>query len=254
MGSSADRDDLDCSGCRGGSDPDALCLSCQRPQEIDSKITAGSKKSAPFLFALTELQQAAMSVDDLAIAVDDRRSVAMGFWLRRRYEGPFLRDHKARPLALSAYYLLWELTVQLSEGDDTYAVLPEVWRVVLFGEKKHGANNWMNAQPDGMWHYEAALWRHIIESSWEERAEDSGCYHLAHAAWNALMLLEMEMRGVVNPDWAIDESAEKSCAYDAEGRTVCSTVAHIESVLNELVPDWHEKVKGLKGSIEITEV
>jgi hypothetical protein len=72
----------------------------------------------------------------------------------------------------------------------------------MFGESKHGANNWRNAKPDGMDHYEYALWRHWMERRMGEvYAEDSECRHLAHLAWNALMLLEMECRGITNPDW-----------------------------------------------------
>jgi len=102
-----------------------------KPNDVDSKLLYGSKKSAPFLKALTE-----------------------------------------------------------------------VWRVSQFGEQKHGANNWMNAKAEGMEHYEYALWRHWIERrQGETHAEDSKCWHLAHMAWNALMLLEMELHGITNPDW-----------------------------------------------------
>jgi hypothetical protein len=80
--------------------------------------------------------------------------------------------------------------------------LTEVWRVALYGQGKHGANNWQCAEADGMHFYEDALWRHLQDRRMGEvKAEDSGCYHLAHLAWNALMLLEMELRGVTNPEW-----------------------------------------------------
>lgn len=80
--------------------------------------------------------------------------------------------------------------------------LTEVWRVSMFGEQKHGANNWMAAQAEGMHYYEDALWRHwMARRMGEVRADDSGVYHLAHLVWNALMLLEMELRGVTNPEW-----------------------------------------------------
>jgi hypothetical protein len=80
--------------------------------------------------------------------------------------------------------------------------LTEVWRVALYGQGKHGANNWQHAEADGMHFYEDALWRHLqARRMGEVKAEDSGCYHLAHLAWNALMLLEMELRGVTNPEW-----------------------------------------------------
>jgi len=89
------------------------------------------------------------------------------------------------------------------KSDPFLRALTEVWRVSMFGEKKHGANNWKNATPEGMGLYESAMWRHWIKRRiGETHAEDSKCYHLAHMAWNALMLLEMEIRGCISPDWS----------------------------------------------------
>ena len=80
--------------------------------------------------------------------------------------------------------------------------LTEVWRVSVLGAKKHGANNWQSAQAEGMHFYEDALWRHLQDRRMGlVTPTDSPCYTLAHAAWNALMMLEMELRGVTNPEW-----------------------------------------------------
>lgn len=83
--------------------------------------------------------------------------------------------------------------------------LTEVWRVSLYGEGKHGANNWMQAKPEGMHYYEDALWRHLqLRRLGNVMDDESKLRHLAHAAWSALMLLEMEVRGVTNPEWKTD--------------------------------------------------
>lgn len=79
----------------------------------------------------------------------------------------------------------------------------EVWRVAMFGEGKHGPNNCFKARPDGMHFYEEAMMRHLLARRMgETHADDSQCLHLAHAAWNALFLLEMELRGVVSDQWS----------------------------------------------------
>jgi hypothetical protein len=177
---------------------------------IDSKIAAGSKKSAPFLLALEEVWKAFATnppgfVHDREAPDAFRSFEIFDSWLARR-DGRVCSSTGVRSLARLALGTLDCLGLEVLPDGTTserfFAALREVWRVAQFGEIKHGPNNWMNAKPDGMWHYEAALWRHWVErQQGEMRAEDSGCYHWAHAAWNALMLLEMELRGVINPDW-----------------------------------------------------
>ena len=188
----------------------AECWECPRnavertPEPVDSKIAAGSKKSAPFLRALTCMD------GDILTAYESPRYDLDGIffteWMARRNGD---RTVGGRPRLIHVAVAALEM-LRRELGDDTEFVdaLTELWRVSQFGEQKHGANNWMSAKPDGMWHYEAAMWRHWIERrQGETHAEDSKCYHLAHMAWNALMLLEMELRGVTNPDWDAAESA-----------------------------------------------
>jgi hypothetical protein len=80
--------------------------------------------------------------------------------------------------------------------------LTEIWRVAIYGEKKHGANNWQRATPEGMHYYEDAEWRHLqLRRMGEIFDPESGERHLAHKAWCALMLLEMELRGVTSDEW-----------------------------------------------------
>lgn len=178
--------------------------------EVDSKVAHGSKKSAPFLRALAEVHRARAYLRDHP-EVDGNGCAGWHMWdaLMVRRCGEVSRDGLLT-LAVVAHnaieFLIGDLGLDPSDNDSWPCAYVEIWRVSMFGEKKHGANNWMSAKPDGMHHYENALWRHWIESRMgEERAEDSGCYHAAHMAWNALMLLEMELRGVTNPDWGAGE-------------------------------------------------
>lgn len=159
--------------------------------------------------------QAEKSVDDLPCRACRRHHGANTHWVPRKEpcagnglrdladEFPITRDAARTETAVSCGP---EVDSKIAHGSKKSApflrALTEVWRVSMFGAQKHGANNWQSARPDGMHYYEDALWRHWIERRLGEvRAEDSGCYHLAHMAWNALMLLEMELRGVTNPDW-----------------------------------------------------
>lgn len=81
--------------------------------------------------------------------------------------------------------------------------LEEYWKVALHGAKKYAPNNCLvNVTAADMKHYEEALWRHWqLRRQGEEIDPDSGLPHLAHMAWCALYLLEMEKRGVTNPEW-----------------------------------------------------
>ena len=61
--------------------------------------------------------------------------------------------------------------------------------VYTFGARKYAPNSWQNL-PNGYDRYKAALFRHIVQyEKGETLAPESGLPHLAHAAWNALVLL-----------------------------------------------------------------
>lgn len=75
----------------------------------------------------------------------------------------------------------------------------EVVRVYEFGAQKYYAHGWR----DGF-HWSrifAAVCRHLF--AWfrgEDRDEESGLPHLAHAGWGILCLLDMQRRGVGRDD------------------------------------------------------
>lgn len=69
--------------------------------------------------------------------------------------------------------------------------LKEVGAVGTFGANKYTDNGWQTV-PDGVERYKDALFRHLFAwLSGEETDEESGCRHLAHAAWNCLALLTL---------------------------------------------------------------
>lgn len=73
------------------------------------------------------------------------------------------------------------------------SALWEVGRVMTFGAGKYGDRNWLGGLAYGRLF--AAMMRHAW--SWwrgEERDEESGIHHLAHAAACSMMLLEYCMR------------------------------------------------------------
>lgn len=71
--------------------------------------------------------------------------------------------------------------------------LAEVGAVGTFGAKKYTRGGWQSV-PDGITRYTAALLRHVLKSFYEPYDPDSGLLHLAHAAWNALAILELTLR------------------------------------------------------------
>jgi len=71
--------------------------------------------------------------------------------------------------------------------------LSSVGDVCTFGCKKYTRGGWQYV-PDGITRYTAALLRHVFKSFYEARDPDSGLLHLAHAAWNALAILELTIR------------------------------------------------------------
>lgn len=69
-----------------------------------------------------------------------------------------------------------------------------VGEVGTFGANKYSASGWLKV-PDATNRYRDAYLRHILkEMMGEQIDQDSGLLHSAHAAWNALALLEFKLR------------------------------------------------------------
>lgn len=72
--------------------------------------------------------------------------------------------------------------------------LEQVSKILTFGAKKYAAHSWQTV-PQGEDRYLAALLRHLTaHSKGEKNDPESGMSHLAHAACNALFILELEIR------------------------------------------------------------
>lgn len=76
---------------------------------------------------------------------------------------------------------------------DLHKSLTEVVRVMEYGAGKYAPRNWLKGgKPDA--EYLSAALRHIFRHSAESDTDpESGCLHLAHAAWNLLALLELNV-------------------------------------------------------------
>lgn len=83
--------------------------------------------------------------------------------------------------------------------------LLEVGKVGTYGANKYVANGWKDV-PDAKVRYTDAMYRHLLsEECGELRDPDTGIFHAAHAAWNALarlyfIVLENENRKEVLPE------------------------------------------------------
>jgi hypothetical protein len=77
-------------------------------------------------------------------------------------------------------------------GDFSRA-LDAVGQVGTFGAAKYSRSGWLEV-PNGLSRYKSALWRHLLADKKEEVDQESNLLHLAHAAWNALAILELVLR------------------------------------------------------------
>lgn len=83
-------------------------------------------------------------------------------------------------------------------------LMPPEWiealaEVLTAGAAKYADRNWER----GMSHSKmvACLFRHVLKFLRGERYDsETGCHHLAHAAWNALALMSYDVRGVGDRD------------------------------------------------------
>jgi hypothetical protein len=69
--------------------------------------------------------------------------------------------------------------------------LMEVAKVGTFGAKKYERRSWSTIS-DAEQRYEDALWRHLLAD--EDIDPESGLNHLAHIIWNAMALLQLNIR------------------------------------------------------------
>lgn len=77
-----------------------------------------------------------------------------------------------------------------------------VSRVLAFGAKKYGDNNWHRV-PEAKTRYHAAALRHLLQwASGEARDPDTGESHLAHVACCVLFLLWFEERDAAKAEAA----------------------------------------------------
>lgn len=67
----------------------------------------------------------------------------------------------------------------------------EVGKVGTFGANKYTLDGWLDV-PDGLERYTDAMLRHHFAD--EPIDPESGLSHAAHRAWNALAILELELR------------------------------------------------------------
>lgn len=72
--------------------------------------------------------------------------------------------------------------------------LEAVASVLTFGAQKYAAHSWQTV-PEGEERYKSALLRHLTAvGKGEDTDPESNLHHLAHAACNALFILELALR------------------------------------------------------------
>jgi hypothetical protein len=93
-----------------------------------------------------------------------------------------------------------EKGLKYDEGKLRWSLLPllevkEILRVLEFGAKRYGANNWKQVRPARR--YLDAAYRHLVAyTSGEKIDPESGISHLAHLGCNILFLLWFERNGI----------------------------------------------------------
>lgn len=76
--------------------------------------------------------------------------------------------------------------------------LIEVSNVLTFGAKKYADHSWQNVH-NGSARYKAALLRHLTaDSAGQDTDDETNILHLAHAACNALFILELKLKEIAN--------------------------------------------------------
>ena len=85
-------------------------------------------------------------------------------------------------------------------GKPRWSLLPhkeieEVVRVLMYGARKYGADNWREVEDGRRRYYDAAM-RHLMayrQGDWTD--DESGLAHLAHAVASLLFIMALEREG-----------------------------------------------------------
>ena len=77
-------------------------------------------------------------------------------------------------------------------------ILNDIAMVYTAGAEKYGDNNWQNLE-NGYERYKGALLRHLYAATKEVKDEETGCYHLAQVAWNAIAMLWLHKNNKLDP-------------------------------------------------------
>jgi hypothetical protein len=77
---------------------------------------------------------------------------------------------------------------------DFAGALTKVAEVSTYGCLKYGSPSGWQRVENGQTRYHDALVRHLLSEPSQEKDEESGLLHLAHAAWNALAILELKLK------------------------------------------------------------
>lgn len=78
--------------------------------------------------------------------------------------------------------------------------------VAEYGAQKYADNNWLQVQ-NGIQRYTDAMLRHAIAEGIETCDPESGFFHAAHTAWNALARLELMLQELEKK--SADEAADE---------------------------------------------
>jgi len=143
--------------------------------------------------------------------------------------------------------------VDLTLLKDMSKALTAVAQIGEFGCKKYSRSSWLKVESP---RYEAALLRHVFTE--EDLDPDSQLLHAAHAAWNALAILELKLRKQkMSPEITMDEVERM---FTASAITIVSLEERIdllERVVAELITniprkeDNHMAKKTVKKAVAV---
>lgn len=94
--------------------------------------------------------------------------------------------------------------LRYNAGKTRYELLPPEWlralaEVMTAGAEKYAPRNWEKGMDHSV--MVGCLFRHLIAYMEDEvHDRETGCHHLAHAAWNLLALMSYDLRDVGNDD------------------------------------------------------
>lgn len=112
-------------------------------------------------------------------------------------------------------------------------LIEDLVKVYDKGAQKYEPDSWKQVE-NGYTRYKGALLRHLLESETKDTDDETGCYHLAQVAWNALTMLWFRKQELNNTIKVSDSDLQRAEKLEAFHGNIDSFINYSKETFGDL--------------------